>query len=68
VSVGIDHDTAEVATETIRRWWYERGNQLYPQASELLVTAEAGGNTSSRSRLWKVALQELADDLRLRIF
>lgn len=67
VSVGIDHDTAEFATETIRRWWYEMGNQVYPQASELLVTADAGGSNSSRSRLWKVALQELADDLRLRI-
>jgi DDE family transposase len=43
------------------------GNQLYPQASELLVTADAGGSNSSRSRLWKVALQELADDLRLRV-
>jgi len=67
VSVGIDHDTAPFATETIRRWWQEMGHQVYPQAAELLVMADAGGSNSSRSRLWKVAVQELADSLRLRV-
>jgi hypothetical protein len=67
VSVGIDHDTASFATETIRRWWQEMGQQVYPQAKELLVTADAGGSNSSRSRSWKVAVQVLADSLRLRI-
>lgn len=67
VSVGIDHDTASFATETIRRWWQEMGRQVYPQAQEILVTADAGGSNSSRSRLWKVAVQVLADSLRLRI-
>src|SRR5712691_219985 len=67
VSVGIDHDTAHFATETIRRWWQEMGRPAYPQAGELLVTADGGGSNSSRSRLWKVAVQELADDLGLAI-
>jgi hypothetical protein len=67
VSVGIDHDTAYFATETIRRWWQEMGRQVYPEAAILLVTADAGGSNSSRSRLWKVAVQELADRIRLRI-
>jgi hypothetical protein len=67
VSVGIDHDTAYFATETIRRWWQEMGRQVYPEAKDLLVTADAGGSNSSRSRLWKVAVQELADRIHLRI-
>jgi hypothetical protein len=67
VSVGIDHDTAQFATESIRRWWQRMGIRLYPQAKELLVTADAGGSNSSRSRLWKVALQQLADAIGLRI-
>ena len=67
VSVGIDHDTAYFATETIRRWWQEMGRQVYPEAKDLLVTADAGGSNSSRSRLWNVAVQELADRIRLRI-
>lgn len=67
VSIGIDHDTAEFATETIRRWWREMGCEVYPSARELLVTADAGGSNSSRSRLWKVAVQALADELGLSI-
>jgi hypothetical protein len=67
VSVGIDHDTASFATDTIRRWWQEMGRQVYPKAAALLVTADAGGSHSSRARLWKGALQELADRIRLRI-
>jgi Rhodopirellula transposase DDE domain len=67
VSVGIDHDTAYFATETIRRWWQEMGRQVSPPAAALLVTADAGGSNSSRSRLWKVAVQELADRIRRRI-
>jgi hypothetical protein len=67
VSVGIDHDTAYFATETIRRWWQEMGRQVYPKAEALLMTADAGGSNSSRSRLWKVAVQELADRIRLRL-
>jgi len=67
VSVGIDHATADFAAETVRRWWREMGRPLHPRAKKLLVTADAGGSNSYRSRLWKVALQRLADDLGLAI-
>jgi hypothetical protein len=67
VSVGIDHDTAAFATETIRRWWEEMGRPTYPGAKELLITADGGGSNSSRTRLWKVCLQRLADATGLRI-
>jgi len=67
VSVGIDHDTAEFAAASLRRWWEEMGAVAYPKACRLLITADAGGSNGHRSRLWKVALQGLADDLGLRI-
>jgi len=67
VSVGIDHDTAQFATETLRRWWTQMGSLAYPDAQELLITADGGGSNSSRTRLWKVCLQELADELALHI-
>jgi hypothetical protein len=67
VSVGIDHDTAEFAVETVRRWWREMGRKRYPQAKRLLITADAGGSNGYRTRLWKVELQQLATDLRLDI-
>ena len=67
VSVGIDHNTAAFAKETIRRWWQEMGAPLYPDATELLITVDSGGSNSVRGRLWKVGLQELADDLGLQI-
>ena len=63
VSVGIDHDTAQFAANSIRRWWTEMGQQRFPRAKELLITADGGGSNSSRCRLWKVSLQELADEL-----
>jgi transposase-like protein len=61
VSVGTDHDTARFAAQTIGKWWREMGSTRYPHATELLITADGGGSNSSRGRLWKVALQELAD-------
>jgi hypothetical protein len=67
VSVGIDHDTAQFATATIRRWWTEMGSQRFPRASKLLITADGGGSNSSRNRLWKKSLQELADELNLTL-
>jgi Rhodopirellula transposase DDE domain len=67
VSVGVDHNTAAFAKETIRRWWREMGSPLYPDGTELLVTVDGGGSNSIRSRLWKIGLQELADDLGLSI-
>jgi len=67
VSVGIDHDTAQFATNSIRRWWREMGRRRFPKARDLLITADGGGSNSSRCRLWKTSLQELADDLGLRL-
>jgi hypothetical protein len=66
-SVGVDHDTAEFAVETIRRWWRHMGSPTYPRAKRLLITADGGGSNGSRSRLWKIELQKLADDIGLRI-
>ena len=63
VSVGIDHDTAQFAANSIRRWWQEMGRDRFPRASELLITADGGGSNGHRTRLWKVSLQELADEL-----
>src|SRR5438270_3153740 len=67
VSVGIDHDTARFAVETIRRWFSEMGQPSYPRAERLLVTADGGGSNGSRNRLWKIALQDLADETGLKI-
>jgi Rhodopirellula transposase DDE domain len=67
VSVGVDHDTAEFAVETVRRWWRHMGSQTYPKAKRLLITADGGGSTGSRCRLWKVELQRLADETGLRL-
>jgi hypothetical protein len=67
VSVGIDHDTADFAVETIRRWWRKMGWSLYPKTTALLITADGGGSNSCRNRRWKTALQDLADELNLAI-
>jgi transposase len=67
VSVGIDHDTAYFAANTIRRWWEDMGGKRFPRATELMITADGGGSNSSRSRLWKVALQGLADQLEMKL-
>src|ERR671919_2928444 len=67
VSVGVDHDTAEFAVETVRRWWWHMGRSTYPQATRLLLTADGGGSNGSRCRLWKVELQKLADEIKLQI-
>jgi hypothetical protein len=67
VSVGIDHDTAQFATNSVRRWWHEMGQARFPKAKELLITADGGGSNGHRTRLWKVSLQALADELRLTL-
>ncbi len=67
VSVGIDHDTAYFAAASIRRWWKEMGSARFPRASELFLTADGGGSNSYRTRLWKVALQELANEIGLKL-
>ena len=67
VSVGMDNDTAAFAVNTIRRWWREAGQIRYPLARRLVVTADGGGSNGSRVRLWKLELQQLADELGLSI-
>ena len=67
VSVGIDHDTAQFATASIRRWWLEMGAARFPKATKLMITADGGGSNSSRNRLWKLSLQLLADELGMRL-
>lgn len=67
VSVGIDHDTAEFAVESIRHWWNEMGQPLYPRTKHLLITADCGGSNGNRPRLWKLKLQEFADQTGLTI-
>jgi len=67
VSVGVDHDTAAFAVESIRRWWRVMGQPVYPKAHRLLITADAGGSNGPRLRLWKVELQKLADETGLRV-
>jgi hypothetical protein len=67
VSLGIDHDTARFAAASIKCWWKKMGRRRYPKAKELLITADCGGSNSSRTRLWKVMLQELADDLGMAL-
>ena len=67
VSVGIDHDTAAFAVNSIRRWWQTMGRYAYRQAKSLLITADSGGSNGARVRLWKWELQKLADQTRLSI-
>ncbi len=67
VSVGTDHDTASFAVSTIRRWWFSMGRPLYPNAKELIITADGGGSNGSRVRLWKLELQLLSDELGIPI-
>lgn len=67
VSVGVDHDTAQLAVAAIRQWWKQMGQTLYPTATELLITADCGGSNSYRSRLWKWELQQLASELGLTL-
>ena len=67
VNVGLDHDTAAFAVESIRRWWNSMGQPLYPRATRLLIIADSGGSNGYRVRLWKVELQRLATDIGLAI-
>jgi hypothetical protein len=67
VTVGIDHDTASFAVNTIRRWWNEMGSRAYPKAKSLWIIADSGGSNGSRVRLWKWELQRLADAARLTV-
>jgi hypothetical protein len=67
VNVGVDHDTAAFAVESLRRWWEPRGSPRYPSAPAWLMTADGGGSHGSRNRLWKGALPPLAHDMGRRL-
>jgi hypothetical protein len=67
VNVGVTHDTAEFAVESIRRWWKLDGRKSYPAAGRLLICADAGGSNGNRLRAWKVNLQEMADQIQIPI-
>ena len=67
VNVGIDHETAAFAVESIRRWWQSVGKALYPTSQELLIIADGGGSNGARNRLWKMQLQQLATQTGLTI-
>lgn len=67
VSVGISHDTAQFSVNTIRHWWNEMGQALYPNASSLMITADGGGSNGYRLRLWKLELQKLANEIGIPI-
>ena len=67
VNVGIDHDTAAFAVESIRRWWQTVGTSVYPNATRLLITADCGGSNGYRVRLWKLELQRLGDETGLAL-
>jgi transposase len=68
VNVGVDHDTAEFAVESIRRWWKHLGRELYPKTTRLFITADGGGSNGSNNRLWRYCLQEFSDDSGLKIY
>jgi Rhodopirellula transposase DDE domain len=67
VNVGQDHDTAQFAVESLRRWWYSVGLSTYPLAGSLLICADGGGSNGSKLRMWKVALQGLANETGLHV-
>ena len=67
VNVGMSHDTAEFAVESIRRWWARWGRRQYPKANRILICADGGGSNGSRNRVWKYCLQQLANQFALPI-
>jgi hypothetical protein len=67
VNVSCDRDTAEFAVFSIRQWWHNMGRQMYPNASQIILTADSGGSNSSRSKLWKVELQRFSNEIEIPI-
>ena len=67
VSVGTDHDTSQFAVNTIRQWWYQMGQHVYPQTEKLLITADGGGSNGSHNRLWKYELQRFVDETQIAV-
>jgi len=66
-NVGTDHDTGAFAVASIRGWWRFEGRHLYPEAENILITADGGGSNGSRLRLWKLELQGFADETGLAL-
>jgi hypothetical protein len=67
VNVGMDKDTSEFAVESIRRWWNDSGKACYPDAEQLVITADGGGSNGSRVRLWKTQLQAFCNEIAMPI-
>jgi transposase len=67
VNVGVSGDTSEFAVESIRKWWSMYGQAFYPEAEEIMITADSGGSNGYRVRLWKVELQRLVNEIRKSI-
>lgn len=67
VNVGVDHDTASFAVESIRRWWETIGKKLYPNKHKLLITSDGGGSNGVKNRLWKRELQRLSNETGLSV-
>jgi hypothetical protein len=67
INVGVDHDTASFAVESIRQWWSVMGSEIYPETRRLLICADGGGSNGYRIRLWKVELQGFADETGLEV-
>jgi transposase len=67
VNVGISNDTAEFAVESIKKWWYEMGREAYPDAQRIYITADSGGSNGVRVKLWKLKLQELSNEIGLKL-
>jgi hypothetical protein len=67
VNVGTDKDTAAFAVESIRRWWNDIGQDSYPEATQLVITADGGGSNGSRVRLWKTQLQDFCNEIAIPI-
>lgn len=67
VSVGVDHDTAEFAIQTIKNWWQQLGQKAYPEAKRILITADCGGSNRAISHLWRAGLQKLSNEINLEI-
>ncbi|UUX91662.1 ISAzo13 family transposase [Methanoplanus endosymbiosus] len=67
VNVGVDHETSEFAVESIRRWWITMGQEIYPNAESLLITADSGGSNGYRRKAWKVELQKFCDEFNLMV-
>lgn len=68
VNVGVDHDTPTFAVASIRRWWSTMGQQAYPKAKEIFITADAGGSNGYRAHSWKVELQNFSNEFGLRVW